>query len=106
MSETVITCNMAVFTPSQREGHIELARHLFGRVEGVVSVQNGFTFTFSNETDMLIRMGEFIANERMCCPFLKFHLEVNGEAQPFALTLSGPEGTQEFIKEEFQEAFS
>ena len=105
MSEVVIVCNMGVFTPDQREKHIELARDLFGQVVKVASVQNGFAFDLPNETDLLNRVGGFIANERRCCPFLRFDLEVRGQTQPITLTLSGPEGTQEFLKEEFQEAF-
>jgi|SRR5688572_3072593 hypothetical protein len=104
-SETPLACNMDVFTPAQRELHIQTTRQLFQTVQNIQQAENGFEFTLPNGTD-LIKIGEFILNERRCCPFLKFTLAIDSDPKPITLLLSGPQGTQEFLREEFSEAFA
>lgn len=43
---------------------------------------------------------EWLAMERRCCPFLTFHLEIS-ERPGHRLTITGPDGTAEFIQAEF-----
>ena len=105
---TPIVCNMNVFTPAEREKHIQTTTQLFQSVQNIQEVENGFEFIFPNPggSGIVTRMAEFISNERLCCPFLKFTLTIDTDPQPIALTLTGPEGTQEFLHEEFSEAFA
>jgi len=107
-TENTIVCNMNVFTPAERERHIQTTTRLFQSVQNIQEVENGYEFIFPNpgSSGILARMAEFISNERLCCPFLKFTLTIDTDPQPIALTLTGPEGTQEFLREEFSEAFS
>jgi hypothetical protein len=44
------------------------------------------------------RIAEFISNERLCCPFLNFTLNVVSIHEPVSLSLTGPLGTQEFLR--------
>lgn len=74
-------------------------------IRTIQEVENGYQFTFSNETELIGKLAEFISNERLCCPFLKFSLTVNAPNEPIALSLTGPVGTPEFLREEFQGAF-
>jgi hypothetical protein len=103
--ETPLACNMSVFTPAQREAHILNTTRLIQASQRVQEVENGYTFLFPNETGLIARIAEFIANERLCCPFLKFTLKVVSTDEPVSLTLSGPLGTQEFLRAEFEGAF-
>ena len=105
---TPLVCNMNVFTPAKRESHIHTTTQLFQSVQNIEEVENGFEFIFPNpnDSDILTSMAEFISNERRCCPFLKFTLTINIDPQPITLTLTGPEGTQEFLRAEFTEAFA
>src|SRR5215813_6680718 len=100
-----LVCNMGVFTPIQREAHIQTARTLIQSVESVQDVENGYEFTFPNETELISKIAEFISNERLCCPFLRFTLTVGPDRQPVSLSLNGPVGTQEFLRVEFEGAF-
>ena len=105
---TPLVCNMNVLTPVERENHIRTTTQLFQSVENIREVENGYEFIFPNpsDSDILTHMAEFISNERRCCPFLKFTLTINTDPQPSALILTGPEGTQEFLRAEFTEAFA
>ena len=99
-----LVCNMGVFTPAQREAHIRDTTELIQTVQGIEEVENGYVFTFPNETELISKAAAFISNEQLCCPFLKFTLNVlNGE--PVSLSLTGPTGTQEFLRLEFEGAF-
>ena len=102
--ETPLVCNMDVFTPAQRESHILKTTQLFQAVRGVQEVEIGYRFTFPNETEFISRIAEFISNERLCCPFLKFTLNVESTNDPISLALTGPTGTPEFLRLEFNGA--
>jgi hypothetical protein len=96
---------MGVFTPAQRESHTQTTIQLIQGIQSVQEVENGYQFTFPNKTEFISRIAEFISNERLCCPFLKFSLNVASNSGPISFLLTGPEGTQEFLRAEFSEVF-
>jgi hypothetical protein len=95
---------MGVLTPAQRESHIQTTTELIQSVQSVQEVENGYEFTFPNESELILKIAEFISNERLCCPFLKFSLDVFSDIEPVTLTLTGPIGTREFLRAEFDGA--
>lgn len=103
-TNAILVCNMGALTPAQRESHIQTTKQLIHAVQGVQEVENGYAFTFPNETELISRIAEFISNERLCCPFLKFTLNVLSDSEPISLSLIGPIGTQEFLRAEFNGA--
>ena len=104
-SDTPLVCNMDVFTPAEREDHIQSTTQLYQSVQSIHAVENGYEFTFPNGSEMITGLGKFISNERLCCPFLEFTLKITPRNAPISLILTGPEGTQEFLQAEFSEAF-
>jgi hypothetical protein len=103
-AETPLVCNMGVFTPAQRESHILTTTQLTQAVHSVREVENGYELRFPNESELIIRLAEFISNERLCCPFLTFALNVISNSEPVSLSMTGPIGTQEFLRAEFNGA--
>ena len=103
-ADTALTCNMGVFTPAQRESHIRTTTELIQIVHGVQEVENGYEFAFPNESELITKIAEFISNERLCCPFLNFSLNVFSISEPVYLSLTGPLGSQEFLRAEFEGA--
>jgi len=97
---------MNVFTPAERESHIQSTVGLYQTLREIRDVENGYEFIFPNGKESTTRLAEFISNERLCCPFLEFTLRIASDDEPISLTLTGPEGTQEFLREEFSEAFA
>ena len=106
--DTPIVCDMNVFTPQERENHIRTTNQLFQSVQGIHEVERGYEFIFSNSNgpEIITQLAEFISNERRCCPFLEFTLRISPKDKPISLLLTGPEGTQDFLRGEFSEAFS
>ena len=104
-SDTPLVCNMNVFTPAERDKHISSTSQLYQSVRSVHEVENGYEFAFPYESEMIIALGKFISNEHRCCPFLEFTLKITSHNVPISLLLTGLEGTQEFLRAEFSEAF-
>ena len=104
-SVTPLVCNMDVFTPAQRDAHVLTTTQLFETVQSVQEADNGYEFMFPNEAQLIVKIAEFIVKERLCCPFLKFTLTINPTLELVSLLLTGPTGTQEFLKVEFAGVF-
>ena len=104
VQNTPLVCNMDVFTPAERENHIQTTTQLFQIVQAIHEAENGLEFMFPNfdKQEDLLQLAEFIFNERRCCPFLEFRLRIAPD-MPISLLLTGPEGTQEFLRAEFTE---
>jgi hypothetical protein len=96
---------MDVFTLEQREAHIQTTMELIPGVQRVQEIENGYEFQFPSEAEFISRIAEFISNERLCCPFLEFNLNIISN-HPVSLSLTGPVGTQEFLRAEFGGAIS
>ena len=103
---TPLICNMNVFTSTERENHIQTATQLFRTVQRIQDVERGYEFTFPTESATLIQLAQFISKERLCCPFLEFTLQIIPNYETTSLLLTGPEGTREFLRGEFSEAFA
>ena len=102
--DTPLICNMDVFTFDQRQVHIQTTTELIQAIQSVEEIGNGYEFTFPNEMEFISKIAEFIANERLCCPFLKFTLNIVSNREPISLSLTGPIGTSEFLRAEFSGA--
>ena len=59
---------------------------------------DGYSYKFEGSYRNLDKLNEFIKTERMCCDFFTFNLKV--EENIAQLTISGPEGAKELLKEE------
>lgn len=104
-SESPLFCEMDVFTREQREAHIRTTTQLVKAIQKLYEVENGYEFVFPNGSPYITGIAEFIVNERLCCPFLEFELNVKPNEPSITLSLTGPAGTQEFLRAEFEEAF-
>ena len=106
MNTIPLACDMNVFTPNERDSHVQSTRLLVQKLEAVRPASNGYELVFTNSPETLTQLTEFITNEQRCCPFLEFTLKIVPNYEAVSLTLAGPEGTQEFLREEFSEAFA
>jgi hypothetical protein len=99
-TESPIACDMSAIEPGSRARHAATAGELFRAVEEIRELPGGYAFRLPNDSDVLLRVAEFVSLERLCCPFLSFALEVEPEGGPVWLRLSGREGVKAFIREE------
>jgi hypothetical protein len=50
---------MGVFTPAQRDFHIQSTTQLIRAVQSIQEVENGYQFTYPNETELITKVAEF-----------------------------------------------
>lgn len=90
-----LACVPGAIAADERAAHFELIRRLFAQaVQERRDETNGYAFRFAG--DELTSIARFVANERKCCPFLSFTVEVTGDG-PVWLRMTGPPGTREFL---------
>lgn len=95
--ETVFACVMDAIPKNEREQHGAVSAQLLGSVQEIRARDNGYTFRPPTDSNTIVNLAEFIRNERLCCPFFNFTVEVEGNGGPIWLHLTGTQGIQEFI---------
>jgi hypothetical protein len=98
--ETPFACDMTAIAPEQRGAHVATIEKLFRAVQSSRELPDGYAFELQNESDILVTAASFIVNERLCCPFFDFALEIEREGGPVWLRLTGREGVKPFIMAE------
>lgn len=95
-----IACNPMGIPADEREPHFANAEYLFSSaVQERQALSNGYSFRF--RADDYAAVAAFIANERRCCPFFHFDLNIALAQGPLWLQMAGGEGVKAFIQAEF-----
>jgi hypothetical protein len=87
--EVPVACNWSALTGLQQERQRALYRQLRADVEEVRELADGYAFRHSPDRDVLLAVAEFVANERLCCPFFEFGLAVERAGGPVWLHMTG-----------------
>jgi len=95
-------CDMSAIAPSGRGQHLAAIAEVFGAVTEIRELPDGYSFRLPN--DMVLKAADFIAKERLCCPFFGFALQLEPEGGALWLSLTGREGAKPFIQAEIGHA--
>ena len=76
----------------------ELLPGLLSRADSQETIPGGFRWGFRETNGLLNELVSVIDTERRCCKFLRFRLTFEPGGGPLWLEVSGPEGTQEFLR--------
>jgi hypothetical protein len=101
-SEVVIACNPNAIPADKREQWVENGKQVYAAVEEVQEMPDGFGFRLPASSAMLLKVAEYIANERLCCAFLHFTVEIEPEQGPIWLRLTGGEGVKDYMRSIFE----
>lgn len=95
--EPVIVCNPGAIASADRDAHVGVAKDIFSSatILEIKELASGYGFRLPLETPMLHKVTQFIANERLCCPFFTFTLVVG---EQLWLQLSGTPEVKALIK--------
>ena len=75
MTQPVFACDMSAIPPAARAEHHNLIRHVVSDLAtDVVEISDGFELNFQQSA--FDDVARFVAAERLCCPFLRFTLDV------------------------------
>lgn len=101
VNESPFACNILALDAEGRRRHKMVTEQMRAATKEVQALPDGYAFRFSAEQATILLVAEFIARERLCCPFLTFELVSGQEADHLWLRLRGREGVKDFIKAEF-----
>ena len=101
-SQSPLACDMTAIPLTERETHLKTSRTLFSDIKEIRELPDGYEFRLEDNASVLLKAAEFISLEKLCCPFLAFTLDVDAEAGPVKLRLTGREGVKAFIREEVE----
>lgn len=74
---------------------------LLSRYSGAEERPNGVTVRFDGADETLRHVARFVAEEKRCCAFADYRIEVSPPYEETRLTITGPEGTREMFGEQF-----
>ena len=98
VKESPFACNMLALDAAGRQRHKAVSQQMHAAVKEVQELPDGYAFRFPAEQATIILLSEWIARERLCCPFFRFELVAEQEDGPLWLRLRGREGVKEFIR--------
>jgi len=93
-----LACNLKAMTAEQRARHRELAGALRRDAQEIAELPDGLRLRLP--AGWWLDAAEFVALEKLCCPFLRFRLEMAEEGGPLLLSLTGRAGVREFLRAE------
>jgi hypothetical protein len=94
-----VACVPGAIPEAERKAHFVLAERLFGELAvDRLPLTDGYQLRLPVAT--LGAVAQFLANERLCCPFMRFVIAVEPGIDTIALTMTGPPGTREIIDAE------
>lgn len=93
-----LACDMKALTAAQRTEHSKRTKQLFAAARERKELKDGFAFRIDLAASPLDETARWIDLERLCCPFLRFGLEVDSGVS--WLRLTGPRGVKEFLRKE------
>ncbi len=94
-----VACTLS--TPELREREATLVKEFKAGVLEITELADGYSFRL--RADAIALAGRLIAAERECCRFLTFQLIAEADGGAVVVTLTGPEGTKEFLRAVFFE---
>jgi hypothetical protein len=64
-------------------------------------IGDGYVFRFRPEGVSFAEVADWVATERVCCPFFDLGIEAERDNGPVSLRITGREGVKNFIRAEF-----
>jgi hypothetical protein len=99
--QKALACNLNAIAAGARPRYNELVKRLRSAVRDRAEVQGGYVYKLDGTALALTEAAEWIAMERLCCPFLTLQLSASGDDADWRLTLTGPVGAKAILAEEF-----
>ena len=97
--EIPIACDLTAIPADERATHSARAEQLLRTSAAEMQeLPDGYAFRYAAAQYELVT--QFIANERLCCPFFTFTLEVTPAHGPLWLRITGREEVKDFLQSE------
>jgi len=100
-AQTPLACNTKAISAEQRPRYNELARKLRTSARDLRELDDGYALRIDGKSMSPAEVAEWIGMERLCCPFLRFQMDIEGAAPQFELRLRGPAGAKAILAAAF-----
>jgi hypothetical protein len=97
----IIACDLSALPEERRDKHIADSQRLLARVDSVRELPDGYALRLPDENGILARIADFINDDRLCCPFIHFGMDVEPHRQGIWLILRGGGEIKTFLAAEF-----
>lgn len=67
---------------------------LISTYEGTEERDDGYTLLFDGTDEALSAVATFVGNERRCCSFAEYTIDISPPYEKTRLTITGPDGTK------------
>jgi hypothetical protein len=95
----IIACDPNAVAPDQQEYWVkEIVPKLYRAVQEIQELPNGWAWRLPSTPEILLLVAEDLNMERLCCPFVRYTLEIEPNQGPFWLRMTGSEGVKEFLR--------
>jgi hypothetical protein len=106
-SPPALACDLSTLTDDQRLHLIAVSAEVFGAASEVRVLPNGFALAYSDaSTELISKIAEFIAYDRLCCAFLEHGMVSEAAGGPTWLNITGGEGSKEVIADDVRRLIS
>ena len=102
LNEPIIACDPSPITPEQRERWMLIVKQLYGATEEIRELPDGYALRLPNSSEMLLLIAEDLNMERLCCPFIRYTVELEPRHGPFWLHMTGGNGVKDFLRIAFE----
>lgn len=99
MASSILGCNIQAIGAVERPRYDGLVARLRGAMRDRTELADGHSYSLDSAKIAPEEVSEWITMERLCCPFLIFQIEREGEVS--RLTMRGPEGVKAVLHDEF-----
>lgn len=104
-NKNVIACDAHALAPSEQAYWVnEIVPKLYSQVQEIRELPNGWLWRLPNTQEVLTLVAQDLNIERLCCPFVRYTLELEPHHGPFWLRMTGEEGVKEFLRMSFEGA--
>ena len=97
MADVPVACTLSSEDMAARRD--DLLPGLIGLAIARKELEEGASYQFAADADLLTRIARTIDAERQCCRFLRFALVVEPDGGMVTLTVTGPPGTREVLRD-------
>jgi hypothetical protein len=102
-SEVMIACDPNAIFPGEQERWLkEVLPKLYPAVEEIRELPDGWAWRLPASSEMLLLVAEDLNFERLCCPFVRYTLELEPDRGPFWLRMTGGGGVKDFLRMAFE----
>lgn len=93
-----LVCNLAAIPADERQTHQANTQALIASAQQIMELPDGYALQLPDTPNVLMQAAAYIANERLCCPFFHFALEVEPHGGAVWLKLTGSPDVKAFLR--------